>query len=186
MVSAPTLHVVSAELVVGSFATAGVAFLLAGLASHGWLNLRRHLKLADNVAHFALAFGLIAMPFAMVTGIQSSPGEGVDHPLLINKMFLGSAAVGLALGVLLTRRRLGEHVWSDVWGRRWQSLGGLSAVGLVLLTASIGGTFTRGESLLDVFSLPYDTVPLMPVWLSGVVLLVAVGNLLAMRRGRAA
>ena len=59
-------------------------------------------------------------------------------------------------------------------------------MGLVLLTASIGGTFTRGESLLDVFSLPYDTVPLMPVWLSGVVLLVAVGNLLAMRRGRAA
>ena len=124
------------------------------------------------------------MPFAMVTGIQSSPGEGVDHPLLINKMFLGSAAIGLALGVLLTRRRLGEHVWNDDWGRRWQSLGGLSAVGLVLLTASIGGTFTRGESLLDLFKLPYDTVPLMPVWLSGIVLLVAIGNLLAMRRGR--
>ena len=112
MVSAPTLHVVSTELVVGSFATAGVAFLLAGLAVYGWLNLRRHLKLADNVAHFALAFGLIAMPFAMKkrTGIQSSPGEGVDHPLLINKMFPGSAAIGLALGVLLTCRRLGEHV----------------------------------------------------------------------------
>ena len=76
MVSAPTLHVVSTELVVGSFATAGVAFLLAGLASHGWLNLRRHLKLADNVAHFALAFGLIAMPFAMVTGIQA-PGRAL-------------------------------------------------------------------------------------------------------------
>jgi hypothetical protein len=126
------------------------------------------------------------MPFAMITGIQSSPGEGVDHPLLINKMFLGSAAIGLALGVLLTRRRLGEHVWSDAWGRRWQSLGGLSAVGLVLLTASIGGTFTRGESLLDLLKLPYETVPLMPVWLSGIVLLVAVGNLLAMRRGRTA
>ena len=114
----------------------------------------------------------------------SSPGEGVDHPLLINKMFLGSAAIGLALGVLLTRRRLGEHVCNYDWGRRWQSLGGLSAVGLVLLTASIGGTFTRGESLLDLFKLPYDTVPLMPVWLSGIVLLVAIGNLLAMRRGR--
>ena len=56
----------------------------------------------------------------------------------------------------------------------------------MLLTASIGGTFTRGESLLDLFKLPYDTVPLMPVWLSGIVLLVAIGNLLAMRRGRAA
>jgi hypothetical protein len=59
-------------------------------------------------------------------------------------------------------------------------------VGFVLLTASIGGTFTRGESLLDLLKLPYETVPLMPVWLSGIVLLVAVGNLLAMRRGRTA
>ena len=56
MVSAGTLHVVSTELAVGAFAMAGVAFLLAGLASHGWLNMGRHLSLVDHVAHFALAF----------------------------------------------------------------------------------------------------------------------------------
>ena len=28
------------------------------------------------------------MPFAMATGISSSPGDGIDHPLLINKMLL--------------------------------------------------------------------------------------------------
>ena len=75
MVSADTLHVVSTELAVGSFAVAGVAFLMAGLASHGWLNMERHLSLADHVAHFALAFCLVAMPFAIITGIQSSPGH---------------------------------------------------------------------------------------------------------------
>ena len=182
MVSAATLHVVSTELAVGSFAMAGVAFLMAGLSSHRWILDERYLSLADNVAHFALAFGLLAMPLAIMTGIQSSPGEGVDHPVLINKMLLASAALGLALGVLLARRRRGASLWQDPAGRRWQSLGGLGAVGLVLLTASLGGTYSRGESLLDVFSLPYDQVPLMPMWLSITVLVLAAANLALMRR----
>lgn len=186
MVSAGTLHVISTELAIGAYATAGVAFLMAGLASHGWFGLGRHLRTADLAAHFALAFGLLAMPFAMATGISSSPGEGVDHPLLINKMLLGSGAIGLALGVLLTRRRLGAGVWDDRGGRRWQSLGGLAAVGLVLITASMGGTYTRGESLLDVLSLPYDVVPLMPMWLSLAVLGLALVNLVLMRRPQSA
>ena len=101
-------------------------------------------------------------------------------------MLLGSGAIGLAMGVLLTRRRLGAGVWEDRGGRRWQSLGGLGAVGLVLITASMGGTYTRGESLLDVLSLPYDVVPLMPMWLSLAVLGLAVVNLVLMRRPQAA
>lgn len=182
MVSAPTLHVVTTELAVGSFALAGVSFLLAGLGSHQLFGLKRSLTIADHVAHAALAFGLLAMPFAIITGIQSSPGDGIDHPVLINKMLLGSSAFGLALGVLLARRKHGDAIWTRPWGRRWQALGGLGAVGLVLLTASLGGTFSRGESLLDVFSLPYDTVPLMPIWLSGALLVVAITNLVLMRR----
>lgn len=183
MVSAATLHVVSTELAVGSFAVAGVAFLLAGLASHGWIFGERHLSLADGVAHFALGFGLLAMPLTIITGIQSSPGEGVDHPVLINKMLLASASLGLALGVLLARRAGGPELWQHPSGKRWQALGGLGTVGLVLLTASLGGTFSRGESLLDVFSLPYDQVPLMPMWLSATVLVLAFANLVFMRRG---
>ena len=73
MVSSNTLHVVSTELTVGSFAMAGAAFLCAGLASHHRLGMQRHLHLFDHVAHFALAFGLLAMPMAIATGIASSP-----------------------------------------------------------------------------------------------------------------
>jgi hypothetical protein len=46
----------------------------------------------------------------------------------------------------------------------------------------MGGTFSRGESLLDVFSLPYEEVPLMPMWLSGLVMAVAVANMVMMRQ----
>jgi hypothetical protein len=61
-------------------------------------------------------------------------------------------------------------------------MGGMVAVGMVLVTASMGGTFSRGESLLDVFSLPYEEVPLMPMWLSGLVMAVAVANMVMMRQ----
>ena len=40
MVSSNTLHVVSTEVTVGSFAMAGLAFMLAGLASHDLLERR--------------------------------------------------------------------------------------------------------------------------------------------------
>ena len=81
MVSAGTLHVVSTELAVGAFAMAGVAFLLAGLASHGWLNMGRHLSLADHVAHFALAFGLVAAGCGLVavSGVISSVSKFSVH-----------------------------------------------------------------------------------------------------------
>ena len=182
MVSAPTLHVVTTELAVGSFAMAGIAFLLAGLGSHGWLGMKRHLQLADHVAHFALAFGLLALPFAIMTGIQSSPGEGLDHPLLINKMLLGSSAFGLAIGVLLARRAHGPEIWTRHHGRLWQALGGMAAVGMVLLTASLGGTYARGESLLSWLPFSFDTVPLMPLWFSTALLIVALVNIGLVRK----
>jgi hypothetical protein len=97
-------------------------------------------------------------------------------------MFLSSSAFGLAFGVLLTRRKYGQEVWTRFWGRRWQTMGGMAAVAMVLVTASMGGTFSRGESLLDVFSLPYEEVPLMPMWLSGLVMAVAVANMVMMRQ----
>ena len=51
----------------------------------------------------------------------------------------------------------------------------------MLLTASLGGTFSRGESLLDGLNLPYDNVPLFPLWLSAIIGLMALANLAKMR-----
>ena len=50
------------------------------------------------------------------------------------------------------------------------------------MTASLGGTFSRGESLLDIFRLLHDQVPPMPMWLSGAVLVLAITNLVLLRR----
>ena len=42
------------------------------------------------------------------------------------------------------------------------------------MTASAGGKFSRGESVLDFLNLPYDTIFLMPTWASVIVLLAGV------------
>ena len=97
-------------------------------------------------------------------------------------MFLSSSAFGLHWASLLARRQHGQDVWKHPARGRFQALGGMAAVGLVLLTASMGGTFSRGESLLDIFHLPYEQVPLMPMWLSGTVAVaIAMVNLVLMR-----
>ena len=177
MVSSNTFHVVTTELTVGSFAMAGLCFMLAGLASRDVFWLKSRLSSLDTVAHAVLLFGLFAMPFAILSGIQSGPQSDIDHPLLVNKMLLSTASLGLAIGVLATRRSIGMEIWEQAYTRDIQALGGMTASGLILLTASIGGTYSRGESLLDIFHLPYETVPLMPLWMSFTVLVIALANL---------
>ena len=177
MVSSNTFHVVSTELTVGSFAMAGLSFLLAILASRNILGLQSRITAIDTVAHATPFFGLIVMPFAIFSGVTSSPGGDINHPLLVNKMLLSTASLGLAIGVLASRRMVGDRIWSQPYARELQGIGGMAASGLILLTASIGGTFSRGESLLDMFKLPYETVPLMPFWMSCTVLVIALINL---------
>ena len=174
MISSATFHVIATELVVGSFAMAGICFLVKTLQSFNFLVSKTISEVTDNTGHFALGFGLIATPFAIMSGISSSPGSDISSPLLINKMFLSMAATGLALSVLYARYTIGQRVWASKKSSLTQAFAGLGASGLMLLTASLGGKFTRNESLFDVFNLSFDTILLMPVWATGVILITGV------------
>jgi len=172
MISSETLHVVTTELVVGAFSVAGLSFTLCLLLHLGILKQPSWTSVFDHVAHFTLAFGLVATPFAILSGLSSAPGEGLNSPILVNKMFLSMTGFGFALGCLISRWRLGDKVWSTTKSVVLHSSSGLAAVGSMLLTASAGGTFTRGESLLDIFHLPYEQVLLFPVLVSVIGLLL--------------
>tara|TARA_B100000282_G_scaffold281234_1_gene243002 strand:+ start:288 stop:866 length:579 start_codon:yes stop_codon:yes gene_type:complete len=174
VISSATFHVIATELVVGSFAMAGICFLVKALQSFNFLVSKTISEVTDNTGHFALGFGLIATPFAIMSGISSSPGSDISSPLLINKMFLSMAATGLALSVLYARYTIGQRVWASKQSSLTQAFAGLGASGLMLLTASLGGKFTRNESLFDVFNLSFDTILLMPVWATGVILITGV------------
>ena len=174
MISSATFHVIATELVVGSFSMAGICFLVKALQSFNILASKTISEVTDNTGHFALGFGLIATPFAIMSGISSSPGSDISSPLLINKMFLSMAATGLALSVLYARYAIGQRVWASKQSSLTQAFAGLGASGLMLLTASLGGKFTRNESLFDVFNLSFDTILLMPVWATGVILITGV------------
>tara|TARA_B110000483_G_scaffold227602_1_gene289515 strand:+ start:6338 stop:6913 length:576 start_codon:yes stop_codon:yes gene_type:complete len=174
MISPGTFHVVTTELVVGAFSVAGLSFTLCILTHLGILKRPLWATMFDHIAHFTLAFGLAATPFAILSGLSSAPGEGLNSPILVNKMFLSMTGFGFALGCLLSRWRLGNKVWSSTKSLLLHGSSGLAAVGSMLLTASAGGTFARGESLLDMFHLPYEEVLLFPVLISAIGLLLGV------------
>ena len=181
MVSASTLHVVATELAIGSIALSGLGFVVAG-ASATVANIRRkELLFGDQVAHVALLFGLVALPIAIFTGIGSSPGDGINHPLLANKLSLSMTGLGLGVGVLWCRMTQGRTVWGNKTSAAVQSLAGVLASVCILLTASLGGTYTRGESLLAWLPVSFDSALLMPVWASALVLVMAIVLLIQSR-----
>lgn len=171
MISSATSHVITTELVVGSFAMAGLCFLLHALCRYELIKSKNMVSITDNVAHFALLFGIIATPFAIFSGISSSPGSGFSTPILVNKMFLSMTGFGLAAAALISRWKMGNTILVEKKSMLVQTFFGMAASGLMLLTASAGGSFARGESLLDIFSLPYDMVILMPITISTILLI---------------
>ena len=178
MISSATFHVISTELVVGSFAMAGLCFLLHALCRYGVIKSNNLIQITDNVAHFALFFGILATPFAIFSGISASPGSGFSTPILVNKMFLSMTGFGLAISTLLVRWKFGIKILQQRKTMLIQIFAGMSASGMMLLTASAGGTFSRGESLLDIFSLPYDSILLMPITISSLLLLSGIVSII--------
>jgi hypothetical protein len=171
MISSSTFHVISTELVVGAFAMSGLCFLLHALCKIEIIKNQKLPQITDNVAHFALLFGILATPAAIFSGISASPGSGFSTPILVNKMFLSTTGLGLALAALVSRWKIGVQILEKRETMWLQTFSGMAASGLMLLTASAGGKFARGESLLDIMSMPYETVLLMPIALSLVLLL---------------
>ena len=155
MISAGTFHVIATELTIGMFALAGVAFLFCAI--------QKGPTSRESVAHWALLGGLIATPFAIVSGVNAIPSEGIENPILANKLLLSMASAGLALGILLRR------MWGGAVDIRHSSIGMIS-VALMLATAGMGGEYSRGETLL--LFIPKDTVMLFPTWASIVLLVI--------------
>ena len=155
MISAATFHVISTELTIGMFALSGVAFLLCAF--------EKGPESREAVAHWALLGGLISTPFAIISGVNAVQGDGIDNPMLANKLLLSMTSAGLAVGILLRR------MWGSEVDIRHSSIGMIS-VALMLTTAGMGGEYSRGETLL--LFIPKDTVMLFPIWASIAILLI--------------
>ena len=119
----------------------------------------------EAVAHWALMGGLIATPLAILSGINSTPSDSISDPLLANKVILSMSSAGIALGLLINRKRGAEVDMKH-------SSFGLIAVGLMLTTAGIGGEYSRGETLL--FLVPKDLVLIFPMWASIILIILGI------------
>ena len=131
----------------------------------------------DTTAHIALLFGLLALPFAILSGIGSSPSGAHTSPLLANKMLLSTAGGGLALGVLYARWKM--H--SDDFSQHIHNAFGSISTGCMLLTASLGGTYSRADSLTEFLPFVKENTLLLPTWMSIVVIVLIIAALVLRR-----
>jgi len=173
MIESATFHVMTTELVVGSFALAGLCFVLHSLLTFQNKE-NQFISMMDSTAHIALMFGLLALPFAILSGLGASPSGAHTSPLLANKMLLSTAGGGLALGVLFTRWRMG----TDNDSRHLHNAFGSISTGCMLLTASLGGTYSRADSLTEFLPFVKENTLLLPVWMSVLVILVILAALI--------
>ena len=162
MVGAATFHTVATELVMGMFSLAAICItfrLFSSLASEAfWPDLRKKLDpIADTTALVAAIGGVVFVPMAIFTGTQAAPSD-LGNPYLFNKFLLSGLTIGLWIGYIHGRIKIGSQMWSKRSLAILQGGLGLTAFGVTTLIASMGGKVARGESLLDLmpFSLPLD------------------------------
>ena len=177
MIESATFHVMTTELVVGSFALAGLCFVLHSLLTFQNKE-NQFISMMDSTAHIALMFGLLALPFAILSGLGASPSGAHTSPLLANKMLLSTAGGGLALGVLFTRWRMG----TDNDSRHLHNAFGSISTGCMLLTASLGGTYSRADSLTEFLPFVKENTLLLPAWMSVLVILVILAALIVRQK----
>jgi len=182
-VSAGTFHVVHTELVVGILSLAAMSLVLLCVLRLSpkvpFLNLEQKERLAkafDNTQMVSSAFGLIFIPIAMVSGIIAAEGEATTDPILLNKIILSSISIGAWLAFVVARFRHGDSVWETKGMAIAHTVNGLFAYFITTIVATLGGKYSRGESLYDMlpFSMGIEEAIIAPSWLNIVLILVGV------------
>ena len=182
VVSAGTLHVIHTELVVGilSLAAMSLVFLCVIRLSSSipFLDSDQKERLAkafDNTQMVSAVFGLIFIPVAMISGIIASDGQATTDPILVNKIILSSICIGAWLAFVIARFRHGDLVWQTKGMAIAHTANGLFAYFITTLVATLGGKYSRDESLYDLlpFSLGIEEAFIAPSWLN--ILLIFIG-----------
>jgi len=181
-VSAGTIHVVHTELVVGILSLAAISLVLLCVirmsSNIPFLDSAQKERLAkafDNTQMVSAVFGLIFIPIAMISGIIASDGQATTDPILVNKIILSSICIGAWLAFVIARFRHGDSVWETKGMAIAHTVNGLFAYFVTTLVATLGGKYSRGESLYDIlpFSLGIDEAIIAPGWLN--ILLIIIG-----------
>tara|TARA_Y100001935_G_scaffold223446_1_gene198894 strand:+ start:627 stop:1391 length:765 start_codon:yes stop_codon:yes gene_type:complete len=181
-ISAGTFHVIHTELVVGILSLAAISLVLLCVLRLSpkvpFITLEqkeRLVKAFDNTQMVSSSFGLIFIPIAMVSGIIASEGEATTNPILLNKIILSSISIGAWLAFVVARFRHGDSVWETKGMAIVHTINGLFAYFITTLVATLGGKYTRNESLYDLlpFSLGIYEAIIAPSWLN--ILLIFIG-----------
>lgn len=178
MVSEGTLHNISTELSIGILALAGLCMAIQTAMIGREFRFAEHLDKTMLVATIA---GLLSLPVTIFTGYSAMPNEEINQAVLANKLTLSMLAMGLYGAFIFNRIKLGSEIWEERKPAMIHGGTGMLATGLILLTASLGGTYNRGESLLDFLPLMKNEATLLPFWASALIMMMAVTALVLPR-----
>ena len=166
VLEASTFHAIFVEVVVGSFTLSGIAFLIMLIISSD----AKVVDWSDKAAHFALGLGIVFLPFAIVSGMNSGNLGGSE--ILAKKTIYSFFIFGLSAGLLINRWK-SENFTDQKRLSQGHAAFGIINFGLVAITGSLGGKMTRGESLLDIFGIGEFAFAAFPIWISGLMILIA-------------
>ncbi len=181
MVSSGTLHNISTELTIGILSLAGLCMAIRTAVIGREFQFSDHL---DKTILVAVLAGLASLPVTIFTGYSAMPGDDIDQAILANKLTLSMFAMGLYGAFIYNRIQQGSEIWEDRRSGMIHGGSGMLATGLILMTASLGGTYNRGESLIDFLPLMKDEATLIPIWASAIVMLLAIAAMVVPRFSR--
>ena len=108
MVSPAVFHVISTELLIGSFAVSTLGTLVCSAFSIlPGLSLRlksRFGSTLDSAAYFAAIFGMFTIPAAIITGYTTSESMNSLGAMSVNKMLLSGLCIGFWSALISGRR----------------------------------------------------------------------------------
>ncbi len=160
MVSPAVFHVISTELLIGSFAVSTLGTLICSAFSI-FPGLSSRLKsrfgsTLDSAAYVAAIFGMFTIPAAIITGYMASESMNSLGAMSENKMLLSGLCIGFWSALISGRRMCGSRLWEHRGLAALQGTIAIAGFGTVIMLGSLGGQLGRGESALDL--LPFKFV----------------------------
>ena len=179
-----TFHHMIVGIATGSGILMGVCAFFAWLGNY-ISNFSRFRQTFDKTSLVSSILCLTCLPLAILSGTLATTDPG-GSAIFYNKFVLSGLTVGFSASFLAGRIRFGENVWQNTKLATLQMICAVGGMIWLIITGSIGGKISIGESVMDIlpFWPDFTSVVVLPTWISAILLIFGVTSIiLALKMG---
>ena len=172
-----TFHHLIVGIASGTGILMGICALLAWLGNFV-SNLDDFQQSFDKTSLLSSILCLICMPLAIFSGTYATSDPG-GIAILYNKFVFSGLAIGFTASFIVGRVRFGENIWNDFKLSTLQMICASGAMFWIIITGSIGGKISIGESVMDImpFWPDFTSTIVLPWWVSMVMLVFGIASI---------